>query len=68
MKTEDGDRKHLKLTRRPGQCVIIDGPCTVRVEDVWQEDGRDRPTVQLGFFATEDVKILREELLKRDRG
>jgi carbon storage regulator CsrA len=51
----------LVLTRYIGQEVIIDGPATIQVVGI-----RGR-CVKLNIIADRSVKIVRHELLERDR-
>ena len=52
----------LILTRRPGETILIGDNIQVTVVDV------DRNQVRIGIDAPQEVKIVREELLRDDDG
>jgi carbon storage regulator len=51
----------LVLTRKPGECILIDGSIRVQVMAIRGNQ------VKLGFAAPESVGIVREELCGRRR-
>lgn len=53
----------LTISRKPGEAVVVAGPCTIRVAH-----SRGSRRVRLQITAPEDVEIMREELIvKRAR-
>lgn len=49
----------LTISRKPGQAIVVDGPCTIRVSP-------DSRRVRLQIAAIPSVRIRREEIAELD--
>lgn len=56
-----GGRTRLVITRRLGQTFVANGPCEVTITEI------EASRVQLAIVADPSVKILRSEILERER-